>query len=114
MLTLLKIKQQFPNDFVVRYPKEAALILSCLATDPLQRPAAQEILDSEILDQDAYEIVQRITEENVELLRTLSEKTAESKCLEELALLQAEKIRRMEEELRFYQELDGFGDGGAI
>jgi hypothetical protein len=71
VLTDLKKSKKFPTEFLRRWPKEAAFIWCCLASDPANRPSVEEILDCELLDQDLEEHFLRLAEDNEDLRELL-------------------------------------------
>ncbi len=96
VLSDIKEKKQFPTDFLKRWPKEAALIWCCLACDPNNRPSAEEILESELLDQDLEEHFLRVSEDNEdlrELLRMQFEENSRLKIENELQSLEIEALK---------------------
>lgn len=70
----LKEHQKFPASFVRRYPREAAFIWSCIASDPKLRPSAREIVESEFLEPEAEDVLTLLAAEN-DTLRTMLEWT---------------------------------------
>lgn len=96
VLTELKECKQFPTDFLRKYPKEATIIWCCLSSDPSTRPSAEEILESEIMDQDLEEHFLRISEDNEdlrELLRMQFEENSRLKIENELQSLEIEALK---------------------
>ncbi|MCA0368002.1 MAG: protein kinase, partial [Proteobacteria bacterium] len=103
VLTELKETKQFPTDFLRRWPKEAALIWCCLAADPANRPSADEILESELLDQDLEEHYLRISEDNEDLRELLRIQFEENNKLKIENELQALEIEALKEKIRLLQ-----------
>lgn len=96
LLSDLKTAKQFPTEFLRQWPKEAALIWCCLSVDPSNRPSADEILDSELMDLELEEHFLRISEDNEdlrELLRIQFEENARLKVENELQSLEIEALK---------------------
>lgn len=74
-----------PPAFVKSFPKEATLIWSCLSQNDEQRPTADLIFESEILEQDPEEIIDRLAQEN--------------NALKKLLDAERERVRRLEQVL---------------
>lgn len=60
-----------PATFMKTWPKEATFIWSCISKNPDARPSAEQILESEILEQDPEETIERLSMENNALKRLL-------------------------------------------
>lgn len=105
VLSDLKQSKHFPTDFLKRYPKEAALIWCCLSSDPSTRPSADEILDSELLDQDLEEHFLRISEDNEDLRELLRMQFEDNNRLKIENEIQALEIEALKEKIRLLEEL---------
>lgn len=90
LLEDLKRNHRFPDEFLKRWPKEAAFIWSCIAKDASLRPSTKEILESEWLDRDAEEMMSQLAQENRLLRRMLKE--------QELLIASLQKQLRIEPE----------------
>lgn len=77
-----------PASFMKTWPKEATFIWSCISKNDEMRPSANQILESEILEQDPDETIERLSRENDTLKR----------------LLEAERERVRQLEVRCNQE----------
>lgn len=96
LLADLKTSKQFPTEFLRHWPKEAALIWCCLSSDPSNRPSADEILESELMDLDLEEHFLRISEDNDdlrELLRIQFEENSRLKIENELQSLEIDTLK---------------------
>lgn len=71
-----------PPSFMKRWPKEATFIWSCISHNVDTRPSAEQILESEILEQDPEETIERLSKENNALKRLLEAERERSKRLE--------------------------------
>lgn len=87
-----------PPSFMKRWPKEATFIWSCISHNVDTRPSAEQILESEILEQDPEETIERLFKENDALKRLLEAERERVKRLE--ATLQ----RRLDQEVRIMEE----------
>lgn len=85
-LTDLRQSKKMPEELVRKWPKEAALIWSCLSVDPLHRPSAADILDSGVLDaiDESHCIEVTLRNENALLKEQLEVEREERKRLQEL------------------------------
>lgn len=114
----LKESKQFPTEFLRRWPKEAALIWCCLATEPSNRPSADEILESEMLDQDLEEHFLRISEDNEDLRELLRINFEENGRLKIENEIQALEIDALKARIRYLEGVgvgvgEGEGEGGG-
>lgn len=71
-----------PSAFVKRWPKEATFIWSCISQSDETRPSAEQILESEILEQDPEETIDRLSKENNALKRLLEAERERVRLLE--------------------------------
>lgn len=71
-----------PASFMKRWPKEATFIWSCISESAETRPSADQILASEIFEQDADETIEWLTKENLTLKRLLEAERDRVKQLE--------------------------------
>lgn len=75
-----------PAPFVKRWPKEATLVWSCISQNAETRPTAQQILESEILEQDPDDTIERLIKENSTLKMLLE--------------IERDRVRALEQDLR--------------
>jgi translation initiation factor 2-alpha kinase 1 len=71
-----------PSSFMRRWPKEATFIWSCISRNDETRPSAEQILESEILEQDPEETIDRLAKENSTLKRLLETERERVRLLE--------------------------------
>ena len=99
----LKKLHQFPDSFVQMWPKEAAFIWSCLATNPDLRPSTCEILESEILDVDEDEVMSKLTVENERLRNLFRIRDEETERLKQESLKYEVQIEQLKLQLQSIQ-----------
>ena len=105
----LKEHQKFPASFVRRYPREAAFIWSCIASDPKMRPSAREIVESEFLEPEAEDVMTLLAAEN-DTLRTMLEWTERDvHQLHEISQMQQLEIDFLKQRLHQLESALGVG-----
>lgn len=71
-----------PTSFMKSWPKEATFIWSCISVEAELRPSAEQIFDSEILEHDPEETIERLAKENHALKKLLDAEKERARILQ--------------------------------